>query len=375
MRLAPRPSFALLLRIPGQAGRLTGQHAGRYRGVQLVKVFAAPGTGGMVVAAALPEGVVLGSVDGVESAIDLSKRKTAALDPKAALGDALELDGKAVDALIALNASALPQMAPTAQRFGVGVAAMTLDRKGGLVLRVTGDPDKLQMALGFIRASLSAALSGLEQKMNKAIQGNDVPAGVVSIVSFYQARELIAELDPKFDGAGLVSRYGLPEVDLSAGLVAYAGVLAAVAIPAFIKYIRRSKTVEATESLDKIKAGLKAHYVGNGKRRRNRYRFPRSTPWTPAVTCCKGTSSPKCTPAAKSFDHPTWRAVRFQLTDPHYYQYRITSEGRGKKAQVTVEAQGDLDCDGVLSNYKIIGSFEDNGDLVFKGPIIVNEIE
>jgi type IV pilus assembly protein PilA len=211
--------------------------------------------------------------------------------------------------------------------------------------------------------------------MSQAAQGNDVLAGVVSIVSFYQARELIAELDPQFDGAGLVSRYGLPEVDLTAGLVAYAGVMAAIAIPAFIKYIRKSKTVEATESLDKIKAGLKAHYLDNGKRRRNRYRFPKSTPWTPAATCCKGASSAKCIPDAKTFGHPTWKAVRFQLTDPHYYQYRITSEGRGKRARVTIEAQGDLDCDGVLSNYKIIGALEGNWDLVFKGPIITNEIE
>ena len=43
-------------------------------------------------------------------------------------------------------------------------------------------------------------------------------------------------------------------------VVAIIGILAAVAIPAFIKYIRKSKTVEATEGLDKINIGAKSYF-------------------------------------------------------------------------------------------------------------------
>jgi Tfp pilus assembly major pilin PilA len=39
-----------------------------------------------------------------------------------------------------------------------------------------------------------------------------------------------------------------------------AGVSAAIAIPAFIKYLRKAKTVEAIQGLDQIKAGAKAFY-------------------------------------------------------------------------------------------------------------------
>ena len=40
-------------------------------------------------------------------------------------------------------------------------------------------------------------------------------------------------------------------------VVAIIGILAAVAIPAFVKYLRKSKTVEVTEALDKVKIGAK----------------------------------------------------------------------------------------------------------------------
>ncbi|MCC6748246.1 MAG: pilin, partial [Deltaproteobacteria bacterium] len=43
-------------------------------------------------------------------------------------------------------------------------------------------------------------------------------------------------------------------------VVAIIGILAAVAIPAFIKYLRKSKTVEATEGLDKVKVGASQYF-------------------------------------------------------------------------------------------------------------------
>src|SRR3954470_16609698 len=45
-------------------------------------------------------------------------------------------------------------------------------------------------------------------------------------------------------------------------VVAIIGILAAVAIPAFMKYIKRTKTVEATMNLRKMYDGAVAYYVG-----------------------------------------------------------------------------------------------------------------
>src|SRR3954469_19423401 len=69
-------------------------------------------------------------------------------------------------------------------------------------------------------------------------------------------------------------------------VVAIIGVLAAVAIPAFMKYIRRSKTTEATMNLRKMYDGAVAHYVaehsdvnGNAIDRQ----FPGNAPYVPSL--------------------------------------------------------------------------------------------
>jgi len=69
-------------------------------------------------------------------------------------------------------------------------------------------------------------------------------------------------------------------------VVAIIGILAAVAIPAFIKYIRKSKTVEATEGLDKINQGAKSyfqadHYFSNAVITPKQ--FPAPLPGRPAL--------------------------------------------------------------------------------------------
>src|SRR5436853_25572 len=70
-------------------------------------------------------------------------------------------------------------------------------------------------------------------------------------------------------------------------VVAIIGVLAAVAIPAFVKYIRRSKTTEATMNLRKMYDGAVAYYVGEhadaSGHIQNR-QFPTSAPTTPSLS-------------------------------------------------------------------------------------------
>src|ERR1700757_4149461 len=70
-------------------------------------------------------------------------------------------------------------------------------------------------------------------------------------------------------------------------VVAIIGVLAAVAIPAFMKYIRRSKTTEATMNLRKMYDGAVPYHVadhadvnGNAIDRQ----FPMSAPYVPSLS-------------------------------------------------------------------------------------------
>jgi type IV pilus assembly protein PilA len=164
-------------------------------------------------------------------------------------------------------------------------------------------------------------------------------------------------------------------------VVAIIGILAAVAIPAFIKYIRKSKTVEATEGLDKINIGAKSyfqadHYNSTGTIVAKS--FPGTSTWTPATDCCAGATAPKCpgdATEAAAWNGTSWRQLHFQLTDPHYFQFQFTSTGTNLGAAYSSYAQGNLDCDATYSSYKFAGSVDTEFGVSAKGPIIDNEIE
>ena len=70
-------------------------------------------------------------------------------------------------------------------------------------------------------------------------------------------------------------------------VVAIIGILAAVAIPAFMDYMKKSKKTEASLQLNKLAKNLKVYYRVNGA-------LPKGdAPLTPADSCCGGPSG-KC---------------------------------------------------------------------------------
>ena len=163
-------------------------------------------------------------------------------------------------------------------------------------------------------------------------------------------------------------------------VVAIIGILAAIAIPAFVKYLRKSKTVEATEGLDKVKVGAKAyfqadHYDSNGTLLDKQ--FPSSaTGVTPSEDCCHaGARGGKCTPNASAWNAGSWRELHFQMTEPHYFTWNYTSGGTNKTAVFNAFACGDLDCDDTQSTYRLRGSVDSEYGVKGLGPIITNDIE
>jgi type IV pilus assembly protein PilA len=162
-------------------------------------------------------------------------------------------------------------------------------------------------------------------------------------------------------------------------VVAIIGILAAVAIPAFIKYIRKSKTVEATEGLDKLKTGAKQYFQADHYNTANGNQLPKQFPAsvgvTPTVTCCTGATSPKCAVNPLAWNVNGWRELHFQLSDPHYFRFAWTSSATNKSSVFTSDAFGDLDCDGVFSTYRMLGSIDVEYGVLTKGPMIINEIE
>ena len=117
------------------------------------------------------------------------------------------------------------------------------------------------------------------------------------------------------------------------------GILAAISIPAFVKYQRKSKASEAYMLVNMLGRGAEAYKAEHGA-------YPESAPLTPAdpQSCCD-----KCAPDPQLWADPTWTGLMFAVDDPHYYAYQFENHGEWAIAR----AVGDLDCDGIFSTYEL----------------------
>jgi prepilin-type N-terminal cleavage/methylation domain-containing protein len=144
-------------------------------------------------------------------------------------------------------------------------------------------------------------------------------------------------------------------------VVSIIGVLSAMAIPAFAKYVRRSKTSEATLNLRKLFDSSVAYYSNESASVTGAIvakSFPTTVGPTPAANSCCGAGG-KCAPNPASFAAlPSWNALNFSIGDPHYYWYTYTSSGTDSTAAFTAQANGNLDCSGAYSTFERIGSVD-----------------
>ncbi len=160
-------------------------------------------------------------------------------------------------------------------------------------------------------------------------------------------------------------------------VVAIIGILAAIAVPAFIKYIRQAKTTEAPLNLKKIFDAAKVYFEAERTKRDGTplgHVLPANAPMTPATKCCAQAGG-KCKDAATTWGTATWSALKFEIRDPHYFQYAFVSNGKsGKDAAFTARAQADLDCDNDMSTYERAGAADANGQtIISNGSLWVNK--
>jgi type IV pilus assembly protein PilA len=163
-------------------------------------------------------------------------------------------------------------------------------------------------------------------------------------------------------------------------VVAIIGILAAVAIPAFMKYIRRSKTVEATMNIRKLYDSSVSYYEGEHADSGGNIlarQFPLSAAWTPTASCA-GQTGGKCAPSSyvTQWQTATWTGLNFSVDDPFYYQYQYVSGGSGITASFNAQAQGDLTGDSKYSLFQRTGTVtSDNNVSGGAGLYTVNDIE
>jgi type IV pilus assembly protein PilA len=142
-------------------------------------------------------------------------------------------------------------------------------------------------------------------------------------------------------------------------VVAIIGILAAVAIPAFMKYIRRSKTVEATMNVRKLFDSSVSYYEAEHANAAGAIlakAFPDPIGPSPGQNTCCGQAGDKCKPQTTNFDSAQWAALNFSVDDPFYYWYQYVSSGTDTSAKFSAYAYGNLDCDGTFSTFQRSGT-------------------
>jgi type IV pilus assembly protein PilA len=196
-------------------------------------------------------------------------------------------------------------------------------------------------------------------------------------------------------------------------VVAILGILAAIAIPALMKYMRHSKTAEARIHLAKMFDSTAAHFhaehvergqvvtIGSGgltgpvaphrcPHRVGEEQGPTQAGVTPTLgTNCNVGPGGRCVPAiggsgAGYYDftewanNAVWNALNFQHEQGHFFHYNFVANndtaGFGA-CQFTVQAFGDLDDDGKYSTYERSGAGDHNGVNAAAGYYIDQPVE
>jgi prepilin-type N-terminal cleavage/methylation domain-containing protein len=172
-------------------------------------------------------------------------------------------------------------------------------------------------------------------------------------------------------------------------VVAIIGIIAAIAIPAFSKYVRRSRTAEAAGTLNKEWLGSVSYYMtdftsldpSTGKAQNLPHQFPGPDAETELEAagvndCCEMAGS-RCVGNSKVWSSDgVWLALKFAMPDAHSYAPGYSGTGQGTAAKFTAYAQGNLDCDAVRGQFYRKGEISSIGDVTGSfQPQVINELE
>jgi type IV pilus assembly protein PilA len=160
-------------------------------------------------------------------------------------------------------------------------------------------------------------------------------------------------------------------------VVAIIGVLAALAIYGVSRYLKHSKTAEATRNLGSMETGSKNAFQqefdtsGTGIGPFTHQFCPSATAKVPATVPLAS----KVKTTATDWTTTTWSCLKFSINEPQFYQYDYQAAGVAVAATYTGSAYGDLDGNGTVSTFALNGAGSATGDAQRISLLITNEDE
>ncbi len=137
-------------------------------------------------------------------------------------------------------------------------------------------------------------------------------------------------------------------------VVAIIGILAAVAIPAFMDYMKKSKRSEASLQLANIRDKVKDYWISKND-------FPPTGGGTPLPGADGGACPNKFPVAAIALwqADPAWGPLDFHIDEEALFTYHFT---RVSATAANATAVGDLDCDTTKITYSL-DLYSNNGNV------------
>lgn len=154
-------------------------------------------------------------------------------------------------------------------------------------------------------------------------------------------------------------------------VVAIIGILVAVAVPLVSRYLKKSKTSEASLNLRKIYDGEVTYYSeehtdGSGGLLSKMF-----------ISYSPEPASPNDNKKIGNWDGAGWDIIKFSSDSPVLYSYSVDSSGIDLSASFTARAEGDIDGDGSTSLFERVGTVNPTSGIVEGGSAVfmLDELE
>lgn len=142
------------------------------------------------------------------------------------------------------------------------------------------------------------------------------------------------------------------------------GSILAVAIPELSRSLRASPLAEPVHGLERIASAAIAYAKEHGS-------FPESAPLTPVDVPRGGRKGDP----PRVWEHPTWQALGFSFDHAHAFSFSFDSSESEGVPTFRATAHGDLDGDGVVSTFEVVGVVDPRGPRILPGMYVDREVE